>query len=418
MERSSLSRRYLEEFVCKANEVVFFKLIASVRDLDEDVERNTFAPEFCHQVFGDSESVFGYRDLKIRLFYTACRLIRYVNVSYTETIDVNRSEGVEPDDVIAIIKEKVGGTFISNLDTFAAALEQESNFTPFGDLLNVFTVDDKQVMKDGNEATVKRIFEIYKADPSDKGFLNYHEQMQTFLLWFIDAASYIDVDDDKWDFFVIYEKNVANGIPNGKDHSNSYPVYHFVGYMTVYRYYAYPENTRPRISQVLVLPPFQKKGIGVKLLETAYNHYRAQKSVVDITVEDPSDNFVRLRDFVDAKNCMKLNSYQPEMLARGWSEEMGTEAREKLKISKRQARRIYEILKLRMVDKSNPEEYRNYRLEIKNRLNAPFSKFKRFGLTASEKNMREMRYEELTMLYNQLEEDYQRVIERLAMHND
>lgn len=31
--------------------------------------------------------------------------------------------------------------------------------------------------------------------------------------------------------------------------------------------------------------------------------------MVDITVEDPSDNFVRLRDFVDTKNCLGLAAF-------------------------------------------------------------------------------------------------------------
>lgn len=44
-------------------------------------------------------------------------------------------------------------------------------------------------------------------------------------------------------------------------------MYATVGYTTVYLYYAYPDNVRPRISQMLVLPPFQKIGIGTKLIE-------------------------------------------------------------------------------------------------------------------------------------------------------
>ena len=36
-----------------------------------------------------------------------------------------------------------------------------------------------------------------------------------------------------------------------------------------------------------------------------YQHYFKDEKVVDITVEDPSEDFVRLRDFVDTKNCLK-----------------------------------------------------------------------------------------------------------------
>lgn len=46
-------------------------------------------------------------------------------------------------------------------------------------------------------------------------------------------------------------------------------MYATVGYSTVYLYYAYPEHIRPRISQMLVLPPFQKLGIGSKMIEVS-----------------------------------------------------------------------------------------------------------------------------------------------------
>ena len=77
--------------------------------------------------------------------------------------------------------------------------------------------------------------------------------------------------------------------------------YASVGYTTVYQYYAWPEHIRPRISQMLVLPPFQKLGIGTSFIETIYQYFKGDKSVVDITVEDPSDDFQRIRNFVDSK---------------------------------------------------------------------------------------------------------------------
>ena len=45
------------------------------------------------------------------------------------------------------------------------------------------------------------------------------------------------------------------------------------------------------------------------IMETVYRSYRGDDKVVDITVEDPSDNFVRLRDFVDTKNCLGLPAF-------------------------------------------------------------------------------------------------------------
>ncbi len=56
-----------------------------------------------------------------------------------------------------------------------------------------------------------------------------------------------------------------------------------VGFCTLYTFYAYPDTRRFRLSQILVLPPFQHKGIGAALLRAAY--VMADKcSAVDVTV--------------------------------------------------------------------------------------------------------------------------------------
>lgn len=54
-------------------------------------------------------------------------------------------------------------------------------------------------------------------------------------------------------------------------------LYATVGYTTIYLYYAYPEHIRPRISQMLVLPPFQKLGIGSKMIEVSGTRTRLEK---------------------------------------------------------------------------------------------------------------------------------------------
>lgn len=61
--------------------------------------------------------------------------------------------------------------------------------------------------------------------------------------------------------------------------------YAFVGFTSVYQYYAYPDNIRPRISQMLVLPPFQRLGVGAEMLRTIYIRYQEDPKVLDITGE-------------------------------------------------------------------------------------------------------------------------------------
>ena len=51
-------------------------------------------------------------------------------------------------------------------------------------------------------------------------------------------------------------------------------------------------------------------------------------------MEDPSDDFIRLRDYVDVKNCMKLSAFTKEKLQQGFNAEMVEEAKEHLKMNK------------------------------------------------------------------------------------
>lgn len=62
-----------------------------------------------------------------------------------------------------------------------------------------------------------------------------------------------------------------------------------------------------------------------------------------VSVEDPSDNFARLRDYVDSKNCMKLESFHPEKLNQGYSEAMVDEAKRKLKLNKVRRSLVYPV---------------------------------------------------------------------------
>lgn len=421
MSDVNVAKGYLDSFVVRANDVIWFKLVRSEDDLDlasiTKEGSGAFQPDFTHQLFGEQENIFGYRDLKIVILYSSSRLNRFISITYTEKLDSKNPLDVSPDDVLAILNEKIPGPFDTNLDVFSKKLSLESTFGPIGEKLNETVVEN---FKDGTTKT----YEVYRSDSNDNGFLDYHENLQTWLLWFIDGASYIDVDDDRWEFFTIFERVKVTGVDDSSKtngHTNGsagFYRFHFAGYCTVYRYYAYPEKVRPRISQFLILPPFQRQGLGRHLLQSIYDFQIGQSKVLDVTVEDPSDNFVKLRDYVDCLNCMKkLTAFQKESVLSGWTEEMAKEAQEKLKLNRKQTRRVYEILKLKYINRSNPIACREYRLEVKSRLNAPFLKMKRKDLSVDQTGLAasaELRMEELKNLYNEVEEEYLETIEKLA----
>ena len=127
-----------------------------------------------------------------------------------------------------------------NIDNFVEELNfYESQFKPIGIKMHQYNVET---------SAGTRKFAIYKANISYcENLQEYHKRVQVFLLWFVDAASYIDDDDDRWDFYFLFELLEGDR-------------YALAGYATVYNFFAYPDHIRPRISQILVLPPFQRMG--------------------------------------------------------------------------------------------------------------------------------------------------------------
>ncbi|EDV28203.1 uncharacterized protein TRIADDRAFT_53567 [Trichoplax adhaerens] len=392
------------DLIASANEAIHLKLVSKGDEVLEKSE--SFHPEFTHQLFGDNEAIFGYKDLEIKLYYGSSSLLTYFGFTYSQKIDPSTSDGVKADDIIQILSDVLPQGFYTNQDEYMRVLEkEESNFKPFGEIINSYSLDDQT-------------FEIRKANVDIPGFKAYHERLRTFLIWYIETASFIDDDDEKWTFYLLYHKR--------KDH-NAFR-YDIIGYMTSYNYYAYPDKIRSRISQIIILPPYQRNGHGAKLLESYYSLAEKDDNILDITAEDPSENFISLRDFVDCRRCAKLPAYSDQNLHDGFNENMANEARKKLKIHKKQARRVYEILRLKATDRSNAKEYLAYKSYVKKRLSQPFKKEEK-DLLKLQKFLKPEEYnaaiiqansqDKVQLLndsYKAIEESYLSIIEKLALY--
>lgn len=121
---------------------------------------------------------------------------------------------------------------------------------------------------------------------------------------------------DRWTVFFLYQKRPRKEKP-GKF------TYVFAGYSTVYRFFIFRPDTssqstndpelelpkqnmpftefpcRSRISQFIIIEPFQHKGNGQRLYNTIYMTLLRDPSTFEITVEDPNEAFDVLRDTAD-----------------------------------------------------------------------------------------------------------------------
>lgn len=79
-----------------------------------------------------------------------------------------------------------------------------------------------------------------------------------FLLFYIDGVSFVFEELDTWVYYVIYKKI------KGKKRKN------VVGLLSKYVFRLSAVKQRHRISQVFILPPYQKAGHGKELLDFVY----------------------------------------------------------------------------------------------------------------------------------------------------
>lgn len=349
---SSTESSEMNVYKKEACKVVLFKFVYDEDDLESE-NAVTFKPEMAHQLFGESESIFGYRSLSITLNYLHNSSRCYVDLVSSGKI---QNENMKPDDIAKSLESWLPADLTQSLDDFTDWLGNEEHDKMFGEVVAIF--EDSEEMSRFPENQIKATYKITKNDTTDTDFTDVHSRFQTFIVWFIDAANYIDLEDDRWLIYYVYEQFV---------HPEKKTIYRSpVGFCTVYNFYAFPSNIRPRISQFFILPSHQKRGIGTKLYETVAKDLRAMESVVDITVEEPTTSFQKIRDLDD---CLLLHKKLVETNTTLYttSSKKVFELAKNLKICRRQVQRVYDILGLYYASEKGPLEYKKLLEYIKNR---------------------------------------------------
>ena len=159
----------------------------------------------------------------------------------------------------------------------------------------------KTYSKDGG------LYEVWKGNLADQAVRQLVKRVQITVLFFIEGGSYIGVDADgndepesslaRWSVYFLYKKETAPDDVSGSQ-------YTFQGYSTVYDFWMFQQPTPPatpksgstapsptaddgwelpqaplplidmprrsRISQFIILPPFQGKGAGAILYDTIF----------------------------------------------------------------------------------------------------------------------------------------------------
>ncbi|ORY95418.1 acyl-CoA N-acyltransferase [Syncephalastrum racemosum] len=349
----------LASWVAKTTEATTIRLArpAPAGNASEPLEYDCFQPTFTYPIFGEQEAVFGYKNLSITLSYTSGSLRLHPLIKSeaefkpadAEKKGIKLPAEVKSDDVRGLLFKHLPKDWVLNTDDFIRLAQEDADqFRPIGEKIHEYTKQDE-------EGTDEH-YEIYKSSFTNEAFRAYHDRMKLFVLFYIEGSSYIEDDDEKWEIYTVFKRE-GHG-----DRSS----YHFVGYSTVYPFYYWPENTRMRISQFLILPPFQEQGHGSELYRTLYQIYVTRDDVQEIAVEDPNDEFTDMRDKCDLRYLRSRDAFHG--LAAPVSDEKIHELCQKYKLTERQMRRCLEMHLLSQVNKLQRPEYRAFRLQVKKRL--------------------------------------------------
>lgn len=360
-----------ELWTSSANEVL--KLFIT----DSDGATN-FPPIFTYPIFGDAETIYGYKDLVIFLCYDHYTFKPFLNVKYSEKLDDPEIEDLK-DKLLKFLPEST--IFKDELKWVDLIVEEKKDYKIPGEIYGSFHQGDDE-------------FDIYKLDLKNPRGLELHKRLEILVLLFIEAGSYIDSSDELWDVYVLYKKGEEPSI---------------VGYSTVYNYWKYAgaekfdsdtQEIRKKISQFIIVPTYQGQGIGQAFYGKLFSQWLISPNVFEVVVEDPNESFDDMRDRADLKR-LNASVNLSEITSKVTSEWI-QKTRSSLKLEKRQFSRLLEMVLLYKL-KNGTGTKKEARLFIKRRL---FEKNKE-GLNGLDENNKK---DKLQTAYDTLEEDYYRIL--------
>ena len=380
-----------DPWVCSANDAVRLQLVSigatqiATSIAGGDAARGDaggtrpppFAPRYTHQVFRPDETIHGYQGLSITLSYNAASLASRFDVAFDSK---RQGDAGEVDDVEGRLTELLGEGRAATDPEFAAACE------PVGEI--VHTYERHGVA-----------YEVRRANLGAPRAREHNERLTSLLLLFVDGASGIDGSDPLWVVFTCYQRPVGGSAPT------------VAGFTTVYPFNRMVRGEMKeifRLSQMLVLPPYQRGGHGAEMLKVVYREGRSRGSH-EVSIEDPGPEMELCRLATDARNAAAAPALLPPQeagAAEGQALDWGqlpafvASARPALLLTPGAATAVFELAVLSSVDQSDAEAVKGFRLAVKGRLFREDEELRCVPDVDARKAELQRRYEELLARYN------------------
>ncbi|GAA6020099.1 hypothetical protein JCM11491_006397 [Sporobolomyces phaffii] len=382
------------DWSCNGLEALQLRLSRSQEDaaaLGEEEQRlvEPFAPTFVYPIFGEEETIFGYQGLNIDYRFASGSLAQYLSITHDSKFPSTGS--VDADDPEKILYEFIPPSYSKNLQDFTATVDKDAKeFKPVGDKIGSYRIGSSSkpdkgkgkgkqveapclperswepVASDGaDDEGDGVVYEAFWSNWDTPGFKEFHRRAQIFVLLYIEGAQYIDEEDGRWEFVTLFERRTRGGSST----------YHFVGYVSFYSFFCWPDTKRLRLAQFVLLPPYHGQGHGSALYDLCYRNILKRADISELTVEDPSETFEDMRDKCDLYTLLSGGDLKG-LTAIPTIDRVATEAiRKKYKLADRQFYRLVEMILLLdlavpvgVAATSSDPAARAFRLTVKRRL--------------------------------------------------
>jgi len=315
-ESSSLERAIqaqVEEWSSNSTEIFEISLYRG------DKPEETFEPVFTYPIFGEDEAIFGYQGLKISLAFAAHNLKPHLQITYDRKF-ADQGE-VKATDVKAALEDFLPAVAFSEGSRASVLADPEAaKFVPPGQKLHTYKSEGST-------------FEVYCSSLADPQALEIVQNMQILVPLYIEGGTILELElpwiVERWKLFLLYKVDESASAGVSK--------YSLAGYSTSFRTFTFHDRqktqagdgvseqeidklvaqwadekgdedgsegplglpSRERLSQFIILPPYQGKGLGSQLYNIMYAESTTPANVVEFTVEDPNEAFDDMRDVCD-----------------------------------------------------------------------------------------------------------------------
>ncbi|CAD5166815.1 unnamed protein product [Musa acuminata subsp. malaccensis] len=348
-----------------------------VKSGDEVGSTNSFCinPVDLNQFFGEDGKIYGYKGLRVNIWLSTVSFHAYSEITFESTSDGGKGiTDLEP------ALQDIFGELLTEKEQFLQTFSTERNFirniVSDGAVVPCKTSKEDDHASNSNSEADGSMIEVIRMKQDSEPVCLLYSRLVPLVLLLVDGGSPIDVTDPRWEIFLVVKK-VQD--PLGDCITN------VLGFATVYRFFHYPDSTRLRIGQILVLPPYQGQGHGRHLLESVYS-VAVSENIYDVTAEEPSDYLQYLRACIDTKRLLCFQPIKPAInsvvsclkegnlskrICRSSScppASVMEIARQKLKINKKQFLRCWEVLIYLNLNQENSKCTENFRAWVSDRV--------------------------------------------------